>query len=186
MLPGLLGLSLACATGTGPVAPEELKNLSYHGIYDRAVTLDGGVYDGELFVPGGPSRPRLELASSSKSLGPLSPPELEGVTWKLTRLARNEEVPDGVRITARFKNGKVSGNAGCNRYFAPVTGKEPGQLDIGLVGSTKMACPPAIMQIEDRYLRALQQVQRFSFVSGQLALTYEDGGEPDTLLFSPS
>lgn len=284
---GLLGLSVACTTGHGAIAPEELNNLSYHGIYDHPVTLNGGVYEGEPFVPGGASRPRVVMGeippaagdldadgtddiavlltetsggsgvhtylavvswrdgyphnvatrligdrvhihslifdqgtvvlefvtsgrtdpaccptfkmrkayrlqagmlveSSSEPLGPRSLRDLEGITWTLTRFGQDEAVPDGIHITAGFTAGRISGTAGCNRYFASVTEAGPGEVKVGLVGSTKMACPPPVMQVEDRYLRMLQQVHRFSFVSGQLVLTSQDSGISDNLLFTPS
>lgn len=41
--------------------PVVLRNIEYRGIYDNAVTLRDGVYEGEPFVPGGASRPRVEL-----------------------------------------------------------------------------------------------------------------------------
>ena len=91
-----------------------------------------------------------------------------------------------MQITVAFNAARISGVAGCNRYFAGVTESEDGGLTIGPVGSTKMACPSPVMQVEDRYFRTLQQVSRFSVVSGQLALTYQDSGATDTLLFTPS
>jgi heat shock protein HslJ len=37
-----------------------------------------------------------------------------------------------------------------------------------------MACPLAEMDMESRYLQALQNVERFSFLAGDLILTWQD------------
>jgi heat shock protein HslJ len=94
-------------------------------------------------------------------------------------------VPDGVEVTAVFEADKVSGNAGCNHYFAGVGGG-PYDLHIGPAGSTRMACAPPLMAVEDRYLTALRNVRQFSFLYGALALTYAKDEGTGTLLFVPS
>lgn len=50
---------------------------------------------------------------------------------------------------------RVSGRAGCNQYFGRV-GLEAGSIAISRVGSTRMACAPALMDQERRFLDALQ------------------------------
>ena len=124
----------------------------------------------------------LEIAT--KTLGRLSVTDLEGTNWTLTHLARTERVPQDIDVTAVFQANKVSGSSGCNRYFADVSENDPSQLKIGKTGSTRMACPPPMMQVENRYLTALGKVKRFGFMLGQLALTYVDDTKSDTLLFS--
>jgi heat shock protein HslJ len=48
-----------------------------------------------------------------------------------------------------------------------------------------MACPPAAMELEDRYLQALRSVTGFSFLNGKLALTWQQDGDVNRLLFIP-
>jgi hypothetical protein len=46
-----------------------------------------------------------------------------------------------------------------------------------------MACPPAVMDVEQRYLFLLGQSIQFGFRFGDLALTYSDGQTDGVLLF---
>lgn len=48
---------------SGPHRPtlEEAAGATYHGIYDHPVTLGDGIFEGEPFVEGGASAPRVEL-----------------------------------------------------------------------------------------------------------------------------
>ena len=48
-----------------------------------------------------------------------------------------------------------------------------------------MACPDTIMATEERYLEALGNVTRYSFLTGKLALTWEKDGVMNTMLFIP-
>jgi heat shock protein HslJ len=64
-------------------------------------------------------------------------------------------------------------------------GDMPGDLTIGLLAGTMMACPPEIMELEDRYRGQLEKVHTFGFLNGKLALTYEkDDGNAGVLLFT--
>ncbi len=58
----------ACQSSTSNITPlteEMLKNASYQGIYDEAVQLTDGTYEGEPFVEGGASRPTVTFIGSS-------------------------------------------------------------------------------------------------------------------------
>jgi|GEM_PF-2025577 len=97
------------------------------------------------------------------------------VLLPLARISKNGKmeqvsgttVPD---IVFDRRTGKVSGKAGCNRYFGRVI-FDNGRLSISGVGSTQMAC--ADMQIESLYLKHLSVVNRYQFNSGLLQL-YKD------------
>jgi heat shock protein HslJ len=63
----------------------------------------------------------------------------------------------GTTITANFgADGTLSGNAGCNDYFASYE-TDGSKISIGPVGSTQKMCaePPNIMEQEAEYLQAL-------------------------------
>ena len=264
--------------------PTALRNIEYRGIHDNAVTLRDGVYGGEPFVPGGASRPRVELLdmppvlhdldgdgiddaavllagssggsgaftylsvvscrdgravntgtielgdrvmirsmagregaivlefvaagpgeslccptrkerntyrlrdgklllASSEVQGTLTLADVKGVTWRLSRLGRNERIPEGVKVTAVFGDGRVSGSGGCNRYSAAVIETDPLGFSIGPAASTKMACPDPAGGFEDRYFSALQAANRFAFLLGNLVLHYGKGDARDTMIF---
>jgi heat shock protein HslJ len=74
----------------------------------------------------------------------------------------------GTEISANFgTDGAVSGNAGCNNYFASYS-VNGDVIEIGQPGTTFMFCeePPGVMEQESAYLAALQS-----------AATYRIGGE---------
>jgi len=77
---------------------------------------------------------------------------------------------------------KLRGFAGCNRFTAPVTESKPGEIDIGAAAAEKKACPPPQMDLEQKFLAQLDAVTRYSYVAGQLALTWQDGEQPGRLL----
>lgn len=122
--------------------------------------------------------------TSSQELGHVSIADLAGA-WSLIHLAWNEPVPAEVKVDIVFAADKFSGLAGCNRYFGGIKGKGPRDLAFGPIGATRMMCSGPIMQVEDHYLRALKSVKQFSFMFGQLALSYQDDKGWHTLLFKP-
>ena len=117
----------------------------------------------------------------------LSPAALEGQAWQLARWQYREPVSESISITFAYEDGKVSGNAGCNNYFAGMAaGDMPGDITIALPGATRMACPdPATGAAEQRFLSILPAVRQFSWMSGQLILNYGEGTETGTLFFDP-
>ena len=98
---------------------------------------------------------------------------LADTAWSLERLA-DAPVPDGIMVTARFREGRVGGISGCNRYFASyeVTGDS---LRIGPAGATKKMCAGPEMAIENRFLAALPEVAVFRVGEGRLVLLRRDG-----------
>jgi heat shock protein HslJ len=85
-------------------------------------------------------------------------------------------VVDRTQSTISFaEGGKVSGRGGCNRYFGTVE-ISGDKLKFGAMGSTKMACPEALMDQEDRFLAALQKAERYA-MQGAYLLIYVNGME---------
>lgn len=79
--------------------------------------------------------------------------------WRVSALAGG--LPADAQLTLQFDaRGRVSGRAGCNRYTSSYTLSGEG-LRIAPGAATRMACAPALMDAEDRYLRQLAAVQRF-------------------------
>ena len=135
------------------------------------------------FVPSVVSAASCRLNDPTVVQGALSLTDLEGITWRLSRMGGSERVPEGVKITAVFGDGRVSGSGGCNRYSAAVVETGPGELSIGLVASTRMACPDPVGGFEDRYFSALQATSRFGFLLGNLVLHYGKGEARETMTF---
>jgi len=111
---------------------------------------------------------------SAGSDGPLA-----GTAWRLEDLSGGGVI-DGSRITLTLgKGGSAGGAAGCNRYFGSWAQKGD-RLTLGKMGSTMMACAPALMEQEGKYLKALETASSYKLTSdgalviatGQGALTF--------------
>ena len=179
-------------------------NLATAPVGDRVQLRSGDISDGQIeldVVQQGPGDAaccpsqlarrywRLETAGLTESqadiAGKLSIEKLAGDEWVLANLERNEPLPAGPRVTLVFTGGRISGSSSCNRYFASVSeGDMPGDLTVTRVGSTRMACPPADMELENSYLSALESVTKYGFYLGKLALSWQQDGHVRTMLFS--
>lgn len=75
-------------------------------------------------------------------------------------------------------DGRVSGSGGCNRFMsqAKIDGEK---LTFGLAASTKMACPPAAMDQEARFLKLLEEVKSWRVdAATQKLFLLDDKGAP--------
>jgi heat shock protein HslJ len=99
---------------------------------------------------------------------------LTGTEWVLTDLAGTPALPGGKATLAFPEAGRVAGNGSCNRFTGSVT-VTGDQLKIGPLASTRMACfDEAVSQQEDKYLKALGAVTRYSYQDPYL-LIYVNG-----------
>lgn len=112
---------------------------------------------------------------------------ITGQQWQLTHWRYQEPVAESITITLAHEAGKLVGNAGCNNYFASVSnGTMPGDIQITAPGATRMACPNSDRgAAEQRFLSLLPTVWQFSWMAGQLVLSYGEGSETGVLFFKP-
>lgn len=103
-------------------------------------------------------------------------PDLDG-DWVLTHL-KGETVPDDVQITLSVADGGVTGRAACNGYMGSLV-RDGAKVSFGPLASTKMACPPPLMEWERRFLAAMQEVSLAEGAAASLSLS-DDAG--DTVL----
>lgn len=89
---------------------------------------------------------------------------------------------DQTTISAQFTTDQIRGAAGCNNYFAGYTVNGTGNFQTGPAGSTMMACEPAVMDQEMRFLTALGSAQSLRVEGDRLIIGYPDG----ELLFGSS
>jgi len=89
----------------------------------------------------------------------------------------DKPMTDAVEINLKYDDGRIFGSGGCNRYFSQVKpGAMPGDISTGRVGATRMACPESVMAVENRFFKQLGGVNKFGFMAGQLALSYQIEG----------
>jgi heat shock protein HslJ len=124
-----------------------------------------------------------EFVSSTKS-GRLSLAALAGADWILRSWDLDKPAAAAPEVTLRFEEGRFAGSSGCNHYFAAATqGSSPGDLSVGPVSATRMACREPAMEVEKRFLGLLAGAKKFGFLAGRLALTCEKEGATSVLLF---
>jgi heat shock protein HslJ len=127
---------------------------------------------------------KLDAVASGIAPTRLSLAAISGVDWTLDRWTWDEAVPKGISVTLRVDTARVTGLAACNRYVASATeGSSPGEVSIGAAATTRLACPAGPMQAEQRFLEQLGGVTRYSFVAGQLALSWSANRRSGTMLF---
>jgi heat shock protein HslJ len=111
---------------------------------------------------------------------------LQGRTWRLTSFTSGSGsavVLPGTEITAVFgADGKLTGSAGCNHYFASYQVSGNG-IKTGLIGSTLMYCtePADVMAQETTYLKLLQGATTYSVNADELRIS--DGTCVNQLVF---
>jgi heat shock protein HslJ len=113
-------------------------------------------------------KPESSTASSGE--------ELVDRTWIIEDLDRGGII-DRSRVTVQFsaEDGRVAGAASCNRYSAGYTLGSEG-LSIMPIAATKMACAPALMHQEQKFLRILGAVDAFEIDAvGALVLSGPEG-----------
>ncbi|MDH4067071.1 MAG: META domain-containing protein, partial [Acidobacteriota bacterium] len=116
--------------------------------------------------------------------GRLSIETIAGAEWVLRAWDLDEPAPAAPEVTLMVDGDRLSGSSGCNRYNATVkAGEAPGELSIGPMMSTRMACPEPEMAVETRFGRQMGAVRKMQFVVGRLVLTFEKNGSFGAMAF---
>ena len=104
-----------------------------------------------------------------------SPRQLTVREWVVERID-GRGVVDNSRSTLTFDaSGQIAGGGGCNRYTGTYQLQGAG-FQVRGVATTRMACTPALMEQEARFLRALGAVSTWRLqADGSLLLAGPDG-----------
>ncbi|WP_448579636.1 META domain-containing protein [Thermaurantiacus sp.] len=103
-------------------------------------------------------------------------PALEGSSWQVTHVGDLAVA----RTTIAFKEGRIYGSGGCNRYMGGVKATaggsfSAGSFESGQVAMTMMACPDEMMAGEQAFMNALAEAKRWAITSsGELQLLAGD------------
>jgi putative lipoprotein len=102
---------------------------------------------------------------------------LAGSRWlteAIADVALSESPQSRLEVLAE---GRISGNSGCNAFTGAGQLRD-GAVKIGMLATTRMACPPAIMDQEGKFLAALGKAVRYEATSnGRLVLRDSSGDE---------
>jgi heat shock protein HslJ len=101
-------------------------------------------------------------------------PRLTATTWRAETIMGRPVIDSSASTISFEADGRVHGRGGCNRYFgtAAVDGE---RISFGALGSTKMACAPALMDQEARFFQALETAERWSLDEHGLLLIHSAG-----------
>ena len=117
------------------------------------------------------------VATACASETPRDPaPDLADTQWVVEDID-NSGVVDRVESTLSIDAaGRATGSGGCNRYFGDVTFAN-GSLSFGEIGSTRMACPEAVMDQEQKFFGALSATTAYrqDALTGLLYFQDEEG-----------
>ena len=81
-------------------------------------------------------------------------------TYAVERIGERPLIENSYLTITLDDDGRAFGTAGCNHWFASFSIKEQ-QIHFEQPGSTLMACAPALMEQEQRFLQALSKVERW-------------------------
>ncbi len=109
-----------------------------------------------------PAAPQAQTETSMSDLG--------GAEWR--RIDDEDANPHPPTIT--FEDGRASGYAGCNRWFASVT-RAGDALRFGQAGATRMACAESSMAAERRFLAVINSTRSARIVGEELIFTDDAG-----------
>ena len=119
----------------------------------------------------------------------ISPPssELRNTRWELTRWnlppngkgeVRARQIPQGeasnpIQITFDANGQRISGSTGCNRFTAELDEDSRG-FSLSKIASTKMACAPQRMELENDFLYQLNDYRSIIRNGDQLLMIGND------------
>ena len=98
---------------------------------------------------------------------------MTGVEWRPIVLGADTLPADSGLFVLFAVDGSIKGNGGCNNFFGTLEKTDKG-IAVGPLGSTRMACPPAIMDREVAFMQALQATSRFEVGKRRLQLLGTD------------
>jgi len=115
---------------------------------------------------------RLPVVESS----PSQPASLQaGSRWQVEWLGERPLIDNSHLTLTLAEEGRAYGDGGCNRWLSSYE-LHGEHLTFSAPASTLMACPPALMEQEQRFLNMLGKITRWDFsATGQLQLWAEQG-----------
>jgi heat shock protein HslJ len=128
-----------------------------------------------LLIAAGAGVLLLAACSSVKPGAGTAPATLTKTQWLVEEIAGSPVAADS-RVFIRFEpDRRASGSSGVNNFVGPATA-EMGGVKFGALAVTRRAGPPALMDQETRFLKALNDSAKYSPADGgRLQFTAADG-----------
>ena len=100
--------------------------------------------------------------------------QIVDVAWRPTHIGEMS-VDDQTSMTLQFDpDNRINGMGGCNRFFGSFEFVD-GNLSVGMIGSTRMACESADGSMEIAYLEALGATRSAARLEDRLAIKDSEG-----------
>ena len=115
----------------------------------------------------------LSGCSTTEKLTKLEPDLVQNKTWVLIAMDGKSVAGDS-RVTIEFRpslpdQGRISGRAQCNNYFGGYRIAD-GKITFSSLGSTRMACPMPLMDLEKQYLQSFPNMNDIESGGNELTL----------------
>ena len=109
------------------------------------------------------------LVAAQFFLGTAQSAPLQGSEWKPVRMGEIA-VPGESTAFVQFRSkGRLEGHGGCNRLFAQYQADD-GQIFVGPVAATRMACAQCLMEREAALAAALENARTYQRLKTRLVL----------------
>ena len=109
------------------------------------------------------------------------PGSLVGTSWRAATIAGAPVLAEAPITLDFVAADRIAGSGGCNRYGGGLAMAD-GRLRIGPLMGTRMACAPAIMAQEDRFLALLEAGERLERDGADLLLHSAGAAAPSRLV----
>lgn len=129
----------------------------------------------------------VQVQEKSKELE-VNPNDLGGTFWVLSTsggMAQPDAASTRAQVSFQYDPAEnmISGRAGCNTYMANAKiDYAQMTLEVATVGTTRMACPEEVMELEYQFLEMLDRVASYAVEEGMLYLFTTDS---EVLTFVP-
>ena len=150
-------------------------------IMDQATAYMAALTGAATYAVDGDTLSLADAAGVTVAVFSAQSTDLAGGAWDVIAYNNGNQAVVGViadtNLTANFgTDGVLSGSGGCNNYSGGYTVDGEGNIQIGPLMSTMMACdgPEGIMEQEMQYLAALQTAATYSMEGDSLQLRTAD------------
>jgi heat shock protein HslJ len=160
---------------------DEIEGFTYQPGFTYELLVEEASQAAEIEAAA-PPRLKLIRVLSRQASGATSEAlsaELGGARWLLSALEPSDRsaadwAASGITAEFDLAAGRLSGFAGCNRYFAAVT-VAGDQMQVSEPAATRMACPEPAMALEQEYLERIARTSAFADTGDRLELSLSDG-----------
>jgi putative lipoprotein len=159
----------------------DLRRGRTYGLKAR-ILVDGQVWftTGAPITVHGPLQPEIVV---ERAAGEAPAEPTPAGKWLAESIRSGGVINDPQSTIEIAADGTVAGKSGCNSFGGKAT-IEGDKIGFAALAATRMACPPAIMDQEDKFLAALNDAKRWMIDDERGKLILFDAANKEILLFA--